>query len=72
MFLTKEQITELDELAHTFPTGGTVQLQDKTMWIMGYYSTDQLILTNLNPEDDYEAALKKCWSYEAHIFRVKH
>jgi hypothetical protein len=72
MFMTKEQLCELDELAHTFPTGSTVQLGEKTMYIMGYFSTDQLILTDLDPDDDYEAALKECWSYEAHIFRVKH
>jgi hypothetical protein len=72
MFLTKDQLTELDELVHTFPQGSTVQLKDKTMYIMGYFSCDQLILSDLNPEEDYEAALKECWSYEAHIFRVKH
>ena len=72
MFMSKEQLTELDELAHTFPVGETVLLGEKTMFIMGYFSTDQLILSDLNPAEDYDAALKECWSYEAHIFRVKH
>ena len=71
-FMSKDQLMDLDELTHTFPTGSTVQLKDKLMYVMGYFSTDQLILSDLNPDDDYEAALKECWSYEAHIFRVKH
>lgn len=70
--MNKSEIAELDTLVHEFPVGDTVQLGKDVLYIMGYYGCDQLILANKNPEEDYDEAIKSCWSYNAHLFRRKH
>lgn len=63
---------ELDALMHEFPIGSQLLLGDNTMFVMGYYGVDQLILADIDPRADYDIAVRSCWSYQANIFRTMH
>lgn len=63
---------ELNALMQEFPVGRRLALGDNTMFVMGWFGHDQLILADRDPHDDYNLAVKSCWSYQANIFRTKH
>ena len=60
------------QMYREFPIGMLLSLKGEKLFVLGYHEPSSLILTPLDPHDDYNEAVLAAWSYESHIFRVKH
>lgn len=48
----------VQKLAKEFPLNITVQLKGKLLYMVGYNEKDTLIMSEINPSEDYEGAIE--------------
>ncbi len=47
------------QLAREFPPGTTFLINDVTMWVVGYTENDHLIVSHIDPHENYQEATKQ-------------